>query len=129
MAGVCTVDESTDDLAESLESEPTFAYASLPVQEGEQLIEPGEILPFRVPLGGLPWFWDEATAIYPYVYFDEGRWLVGEPTALVGQLTARGWRVPVEARERCFRDDDDLRLAAGHGGTKGTSALGGEASS
>jgi hypothetical protein len=99
MAGACTVDESPGDPDRSKDSEAAFAYASLPVQEGDQLIEPGEILRFRVPLGLIPWCWDEATAIYPYAYFDEGHWLVGEPTALMGQLLAHGWTTPVEARE------------------------------
>jgi hypothetical protein len=99
MAGACTVDETPDDPGSPTGSEAAFAYASLPIQEEAQLIEPGEILRFRVPMGAIPWCWDEATAIYPYAYFDEGHWLVGDPTALVGQLIAHGWRAPVEAPE------------------------------
>jgi hypothetical protein len=68
-----------------------LAYAALPIAEGEREITPGQLLPFRVPLAGLPWLWDEETDIYPYAYFDEGKWLVGKPSRLVGLLVSNGW--------------------------------------
>ena len=35
--------------------------------------------------------WDSETDVYPYVYFDEGRWLVGQPSRLAGLLLGHGW--------------------------------------
>lgn len=46
---------------------------------------------FRVPLGRLPFFWDDDTEIYPYLYYDEGRWLVGEASRIAGRVRSLGW--------------------------------------
>jgi hypothetical protein len=99
MAGAAEVDQLPGETYASGVPETAMAYVSLPVEEPDLRIEPGETLRFRVPLGGIPWCWDESTDIYPYVYFDQGHWLVGEPGMLIGQLFAHGWRAPEGAAQ------------------------------
>jgi hypothetical protein len=91
MAGTCKVDQLPEGNYAPAEPEEALAYAALPISEGEHTIRPGQILRFRVPLGRLPWMWDSETDVYPYVYFDEGRWLVGQPSRLAGLLLGHGW--------------------------------------
>ncbi|MCW2981238.1 MAG: hypothetical protein JWO14_2965 [Solirubrobacterales bacterium] len=97
MAGAAEVNELPSEANVSTETQSGRAYVSLPVEAGDKRIEPGETLRFRVPLGALPWCWDESTEIFPYVYFDQGHWLVGKPTELVGQLCDHGWQPSKEA--------------------------------
>lgn len=94
MAGAAEVDQLPGETYSPDEPETARAYVSFPVEESDRRIEPGETLRFRVPLGALPWCWDEDTDIYPYVYFDQGHWLVGEPAPLVAHLLGHGWRTP-----------------------------------
>jgi hypothetical protein len=73
------------------EPEEALAYPSLPIPIEERPIRAGQVLRFRVPLARLPWFWDEDTEIYPYIYYDEGRWLIGQSARLAGLLRDHGW--------------------------------------
>ena len=63
-------------------------YASLEKSPAGQYFRKN---PHRIPLGQLPFMWAEDTDIYPYAYYDEGRWLVGEPARLVSLLVGHGW--------------------------------------
>jgi hypothetical protein len=91
MAGACNLNRLPDVDYAPAEPEEALAYASLPITEQAEIIQPGQILRFQVPLGQLPWIWDDDTQIYPYVYYDAGRWLVGESSPLVGLLRGHGW--------------------------------------
>ena len=82
------------------------AYASLPISEQRTSIEPSEEIPFRVPLGGLPFWWDDETEIYPYAYYDDGHWLVGDPSPVVRLLVRAGW-IPDAHAEPMF---ESMRL-------------------
>ncbi|MGN6558317.1 MAG: hypothetical protein ACTHLH_09950 [Solirubrobacterales bacterium] len=75
----------------------TRAYLSLPITREDASIAPGQMRSFRRPLGRLPFLWDERTPVFPYAYFDDGRWLVGEPALLVENLKRCGWREPTDA--------------------------------
>jgi hypothetical protein len=97
MAGACTLEQLAEGTYAPAEPEKALAYASLPISEEERTIHPGQLLRFRKPLGRLPWMWDGDTDIYPYAYFDEGHWLVGEPARLAGLLTGHGWRAHAAA--------------------------------
>jgi hypothetical protein len=97
MAGAGTLNQLPEGAYAPAEPEEALAYASLPIIEETQGIQPGELLRFRVPLGRLPWMWDSDTQVYPYVYYDEGRWLVGQPSPLVGLLFGHGWTEDMNA--------------------------------
>lgn len=97
IAGTCEISQLPDGIYAPATPEDARAYASLPIHEEDCTIEPGQTLTFQVPLGRPPFFWDAETQIYPYAYFDQGHWLVGEPAPLVGQLLGHGWMVPEAA--------------------------------
>ena len=85
------------------EPEKALAYASLPISQEDCIIEPGEVRRFRVPLGRAPFFWDEEIKLYPYVYYDDHRWLVGESSPLGYLLSSHGWTSD-ETEDPMFRD-------------------------
>lgn len=91
VSSVGTVERLSDHTYAPGEPHEAIAYPSLPIPVAEQPIAPGQVLRFRVPLGRLPFFWDDDTEIYPYVYYDEGGWLVGEGSTIVGRLRSLGW--------------------------------------
>jgi hypothetical protein len=82
--------------------EKTYAYAWLPIEQDDCVIERGELLHFRIPLGRAPFFWDEETELYPYIYYDDHHWLVGEPSPLGQLLSAHGW-MGDDTAEHMFR--------------------------
>lgn len=91
VSATATVEQLPDRSPVPGEPHSAIAYTSLPIPMTERPIAAGQILRFRVPLGRLPFFWDDDTAIYPYAYFDEGHWLVGEASPIAGHLRSLGW--------------------------------------
>jgi hypothetical protein len=87
MPGICTAQDPSVPNAPEI-----HAYATLPILEDDREVRPGESLPFRVPLEhAAPFSWDSETEVYPYAYFDDGRWVHGEPSHIVRLLEANGW--------------------------------------
>ena len=103
MEGIFTREALPD--VEYAEGEPRHAgaYASLPITHEQTTIDPGDLQEFRVPLGRAPFFWDEDTKLYPYTYFDEHRWLVGEPSPLGRLLHDKAW-VSDDTAEHMFKE-------------------------
>ena len=80
--------------------ENSLAYPAFPIVEHtSEVIQPAELKPFRLPLGRLPIFWDETSELYPYIFYDGGKWLVGEPKCLVKALIENGWSQAADGPE------------------------------
>jgi hypothetical protein len=83
------------------EPDKATAYASLPIWDGSRRIEAGEMASFRTALGQLPTLLDRSSELFPYVYYDLGHWLVGEPAPLIALIEDHGW-VPTAAAPHTF---------------------------
>jgi hypothetical protein len=101
LAGACNVDRIPGESYPPGIPPEALAYASLPITEEDHVIEPGQHFSFRVSLGTPPFFFNEDTELFPYVYFDDGHWLVGNPSHLIRQLMEHGW-APDSADDAMF---------------------------
>jgi hypothetical protein len=90
--GAFSLDALDDHGAPAQPPRSALAYGALPISEVPTPIAPAEHRLFRIPMGRLPFCWDESTQVFPYLYYDEGHWLVGKSSPLAWHLAHNGWR-------------------------------------